>query len=333
MANTNKLSSANGLSYGFDNNGNTTAEGARTFTYNQNQRLIRVVDGSTTKGEYTYNGNGQRVKKTVNGVTTVFHYSLSGQLIAESDSAGSVTSEYVYLNGQPLTKIEGNSVYYYHNDHLGTPQKMTDSAGAVVWSADYKPFGEATITVSTITNNLRFPGQYYDTETGLNYNYFRDYNPVIGRYVQADPIGNMSGQNHLFVYVGNNPIRLTDPQGLLLGGPGATIGNPPPPRPPLGPPTPCTGGCHPGLGDPVCIKFDRQAFLNCLERKFARTALTNGFFTCARFCQVCAQEPHYMNPGCWACATCGGIDLYKVIECNEDATTRVKPDKCGKCPQ
>jgi hypothetical protein len=51
-----------------------------------------------------------------------------------------------------------------HNDHLGTPQKLTDSNGTVVWAADYKPFGEATIT-----NNLRFPGQYYDAETGLNY--------------------------------------------------------------------------------------------------------------------------------------------------------------------
>jgi RHS repeat-associated protein len=76
-----------------------------------------------------------------------------------------------------------------HNDHLGTPQKMTDSTGAVVWSVDYKPFGEASITVSTITNDLRFPGQYYDAETGLNYNYFRDYNPTIGRYIEADPIG------------------------------------------------------------------------------------------------------------------------------------------------
>jgi uncharacterized protein RhaS with RHS repeats len=69
--------------------------------------------------------------------------------------------------------------YYYHNDHLATPQKMTDSSGAVVWSADYKPFGEATVTVSTITNNLRGIGQYFDAETGLNYNYFRDYNPAI----------------------------------------------------------------------------------------------------------------------------------------------------------
>jgi RHS repeat-associated protein len=101
-----------------------------------------------------------------------------------------------------------------HNDHLGTPQKMTDGSGTIVWAADYKPFGEATITVSAITNNLRFPGQYYDTETGLNYNYFRDYNPAIGRYVEADPIGIQKGKNHLYGYVNANPVTGIDALGL-----------------------------------------------------------------------------------------------------------------------
>jgi RHS repeat-associated protein len=100
-----------------------------------------------------------------------------------------------------------------HNDHLATPQKMTDSSGAVVWAADYKPFGEATITVSTITNNLRFPGQYYDAETGLNYNYYRDYNPVMGRYIEKDPIGLRGGMNPYW-YVQNNPVNWIDPFGL-----------------------------------------------------------------------------------------------------------------------
>ena len=95
---------------------------------------------------------------------------------------------------------------------------MTDGTGAVVWSADYKPFGEATVTVSTITNNLRFPGQYFDAETGLNYNYFRDYNPVIGRYVESDPMGILEGTNHLFVYGRNNSIRFKDPLGLDTAG-------------------------------------------------------------------------------------------------------------------
>ena len=92
---------------------------------------------------------------------------------------------------------------------------MTDSSGTVVWSADYKPFGEATITVSTITNNLRFPGQYYDAETGLMYNFARTYNPAIGRYIESDPLGIEEGENHLYVYVENNPIVNSDPWGLM----------------------------------------------------------------------------------------------------------------------
>ncbi len=211
--NTNKLNTVGGVSYGFDNDGNTTSQGARQYTYNQNQRLVQVVDGAMT-ATYAYNDDGQRVKKNVNGTVTIFHYDLHGQLIAESNGAGAITARYVYLNGQPLAKIEGTNVYYYHNDALGTPQKMTDSTGTVVWAADYKPFGEATVTVSTITNNLRFPGQYYDAETGLHYNLNRDYSPPRGGYVQADPIGIQRGKNHLFVYVGNNPVNRIDPKGL-----------------------------------------------------------------------------------------------------------------------
>jgi len=100
----------------------------------------------------------------------------------------------------------GSPDWLIHTDHLATPQKMTDSSGTIVWSADYKPFGEATITVSTITNNLRFPGQYYDVETGLSYNYFRDYSPTIGRFIEKDPLGLKGGIN-LYSYVGNNSIN------------------------------------------------------------------------------------------------------------------------------
>ncbi len=210
--NTNKLTSANGISFGYDNNGNTTTEGAKQYIYNQNQRLIQVNNGATT-AYYTYNGNGQRVKKVVNGNATVFHYSLNGQLIAESNSAGNITAEYVYLNGQPLAKIEAANIYYYHPDHLGTPQKMTDSTGAIVWAADYKPFGEATVTISTITNNLRFPGQYYDAETGLHYNYYRDYNSATDRYIQTDPLGIDAGNNHPYIYADSNPEMYTDAMG------------------------------------------------------------------------------------------------------------------------
>jgi len=61
--------------------------------------------------------------------------------------------------------------------------------------------------------NLRFPGQYNDAESGLNYNFFRDYNPAIGRYVEADPIGIERGKNHLYGFTDNNPVNRIDPEG------------------------------------------------------------------------------------------------------------------------
>ena len=137
----------------------------------------------------------------------------NGLLMMESTGSGTITAEYAYMNGQPLAKIENSNVYYYHNDHLGTPMMMTDASGTVVWSADYKPFGETTVTVSTITNNIRFPGQYYDSETGLHQNWHRDYKAEMGRYVESDPIGIEGGKNHLYVYVGNNTVNWIDPRG------------------------------------------------------------------------------------------------------------------------
>jgi RHS repeat-associated protein len=107
----------------------------------------------------------------------------------------------------------GADYYFYHNDHIGTPQKITSVSGAVVWSARYSSFGEASIEVGTVTNNLRFPGQFYDAETGLHYNYHRYYDPKTGRYLSADPIGLIGGIN-LFAYVQDNPLKFADPKGL-----------------------------------------------------------------------------------------------------------------------
>nr|WP_281419310.1 RHS repeat-associated core domain-containing protein [Marinobacterium ramblicola] len=104
-------------------------------------------------------------------------------------------------------------VYYYQNDHLGTPQRLIVASGKVVWEARYTAFGKATILTEEVSNNLRFPGQYYDVETGLHYNYFRDYDPSTGRYIESDPIGLAGGMN-TYVFVGSNPISFIDPYGL-----------------------------------------------------------------------------------------------------------------------
>ena len=108
-------------------------------------------------------------------------------------------------------------IYYYVNDHLGTPQKILDQSGAVVWSGDYKPFGSVNATVADLGNSFRFSGQYYDSETGLHCNWHRYYDSNTGRYLTPDPIGFEGGIN-LYAYVQNNPINFIDPEGLSPAG-------------------------------------------------------------------------------------------------------------------
>ena len=128
--------------------------------------------------------------------------------------------------------VSTGNIYYFLNDRLGTPQLMTDDTGTVVWEASYQPFGEATVNPkSNVVNNFRFPGQYYDQETGLHYNYHRYYDPRIGRYLRADPSHTIQPEGvgipylfpfvlyspqelNCYTYVVNNPIMSSDPFGL-----------------------------------------------------------------------------------------------------------------------
>ncbi|MCK4815484.1 RHS domain-containing protein, partial [bacterium] len=87
-----------------------------------------------------------------------------------------------------VAQTPAEHIYYCINDHLGTPLRLIDDSGAVVWAADYKPFGKADLKVSTAENDFRFPDQYQDSETGLHYNWHRYYDSGIGRYLRADPL-------------------------------------------------------------------------------------------------------------------------------------------------
>ncbi len=194
-------------SFSYDANGNTQTKDAFTFTYDDTNRMAQVTDGASTTS-YGFNGKGERVRKS-GTATTLFHYDNAGNLLFESDTAGNTQVEYIWLGSQRLAMVSGGALYYTHVDHLGTPQLLTDGAGAVAWQAEYDPFGKATVTVASVTNNLRFPGQYYDGETGLHYNYFRDYDPGTGRYVESDPIGLGDGMN-TYTYVSANPLSYSD---------------------------------------------------------------------------------------------------------------------------
>ena len=106
-------------------------------------------------------------------------------------------------------------VHFIHTDHLGSPIAMTDHNQRIVWRAEYLPFGKTIVDPrSTASINLRLPGHYFDQQTGLHFNHFREYDPALGRYLQPDPIGLKGGINP-YVYANNNPLRFIDRNGLL----------------------------------------------------------------------------------------------------------------------
>ena len=200
--------------YAYDAGGRTTEDGRLRYRYGAEGRLAEITRASTgqRRAAYRYNALGERVRKLGTSVT-YYHYDLAGRLLAETDASGQTRAEYLYLGNEPLALSRSGQLYYYHNDHLGTPQKLTDGAGQVVWSASYRAFGKASVRAGYVTQNLRFPGQYYDGESGLHYNYQRYYDPDIGRYITSDPIGLRGGLN-TYAYVEGNPLSWSDPFGL-----------------------------------------------------------------------------------------------------------------------
>jgi RHS repeat-associated protein len=185
------------------------------FTYSNGNRLSQAAIAGGNTATYLYNALGERLTTTVGGVVTQYHYNQAGQVIAESNGKTGATSvQYVWLGGLPLAQIQGNgAINYIHADQTNTPQKMTNASQAVVWDREQQPFGETTSTTGTATCDLRAPGQVADPTSGLDYNMNRDYDPTLGRYIEADPIG-LAGGVSLYGYVGQNPVNASDPLGL-----------------------------------------------------------------------------------------------------------------------
>jgi RHS repeat-associated protein len=219
-----------------------TADGTAyaTFTYN-NANRASSVSGTAVAASYVYDYAGQRFSKTNPGFPAeVYSYSQGAQLIADNNN-GTVT-DYVYADGRPLAIIQpaatptANQINYVLTDHLGTPQIVSNTSAATVWSTTYQPFGTTGTISASINQNLRLPGQYSDTETGFSYNLNRDYIPSLGRYLQTDPSGLQAGIN-TYLYADGNPTVTIDPKGLDylyvldppsahgLGHAGALVGN------------------------------------------------------------------------------------------------------------
>ncbi|WP_336366014.1 polymorphic toxin-type HINT domain-containing protein [Marinobacter sp. C2H3] len=210
----------------YDANGNLLSKGPnadgtnadRRYVYDAEQRLARVEDSNgTVIARYGYNPLGHRLWKEVNGVITYFLYTSSG-LTAEYDASGNLLKEYQYLPSSPwmtnpLIMRQGGETFYYQVDHFGRPLTLIRDSGEVVWEGRYEAFGAASVVVSKVENNLRLAGQYFDAETGLHHNFMRDYDPALGRYIQADPVGFAGGVNR-YAYARLSPLMAIDPYGM-----------------------------------------------------------------------------------------------------------------------
>jgi len=197
-----------------------SASTAYTYTIDTLGDLRTVRLNGTVVATYAYDASDRRVSKTVGSTVTQYIYDLAGRLIAEADgTTGGTLKEYIWADDLPIgyvTDVTTTPVLYYiHADHLKAPQKITDAAKAIVWDGQFRPFGEERTITGTLTQNLRFPGQFFDAESLLHQNWNRDYDPSTGRYIQSDRIG-LSGGINTYSYVDGNPITSIDPEGERL---------------------------------------------------------------------------------------------------------------------
>ena len=215
------ISGSDNRVYQYDAAGNTLSDGLRTYEYNTANRLSRISKGSVVVDNH-YNGLGQRVRKLVSGSESRdvrYVYDEAGQTIGEYNADGTLLNEVVYLGDMPVLLIRPSGVFNIQADHLNTPRAVLTSAQVMVWKWDSTPFGETLANEDVDGNgvalpfNWRFPGQLFDAETGLHYNYFRTYDPNTGRYIESDPIGLAGGEN-TYSYVGAYVTGLIDPFGL-----------------------------------------------------------------------------------------------------------------------
>lgn len=205
------------------------------YTWNNANRMATATVGGSLKGTYLYNAMEQQVSRALTNMTPAgtIHsiYDRWGNLIAETDGFGNTVREYLWVAENmvavdqatnrtlfvPLAVVDdvdtvSPKLYYVHADHLNRPVKMTDGAKASVWDAVWLPFGGAHSITGTAANNARFPGQWYQLESDLHYNWHRSYDPTTGRYNKADPLGLVDGPS-IYAYAHNSPQMLVDPDG------------------------------------------------------------------------------------------------------------------------
>jgi RHS repeat-associated protein len=208
----NRLTSVDGVNYTWDVNGNLTNDGSTSYTYNHANRLVGVAQGNT-QVQYAYNGNGDRVRETANGVTT--HYVLDLNLgLTQVLEDG--TNTYLYGNERIAQEGAEGELSYFLSDVLGNVRQLADESGGVTLTRNYDPYGNVMSSVGSGSTRYGFTGEWTSASTDLLYLRARFYDSYLNQFIQADtivPDFEKPQSLNLYSYSLNNPINFTDPTG------------------------------------------------------------------------------------------------------------------------
>ncbi len=219
----NEIAAINGGAYSYDSNGNLVDDGAKTYEYDYENRLLKVSrkSGGGVLGEYRYDTLGRRISKQAAGTGISYYY--DNARVIEEQSGGVTSATYTYGNDldEVLTMERGGQSYYYHANSLGSIVALSDTSGGIVEQYTYNVYGQPNIfddsgvllLSSAVNNRYLFTGGEFDGESGLQFNRNRYLSYRMGRWISQDPIGYKDSLN-LYEYVQNNPINFIDPTGL-----------------------------------------------------------------------------------------------------------------------
>ncbi|MDU0352996.1 RHS repeat-associated core domain-containing protein [Paraglaciecola aquimarina] len=199
-------SGSKSYNFSYDDKGNVTDNGTRSFGYNTANQMVDS-DGYL----YTYDGNNKRVKEHGSNGLSYSFYASNGKLMYRK--ANNQHIDYYYLGGKLVANKKASTVTYLHSDYLGSTAAESNSAGTVTDRMHYQPFGES---IETPKDDVGYTGHKFDTDLGLSYMQARYYDPVIGRFYSNDPVGYIGTVDSFnrYSYVANNPYRYTDPTGM-----------------------------------------------------------------------------------------------------------------------
>jgi RHS repeat-associated protein len=232
----NRLTAANGNSYGYDGNGNLTskvdATGGWAYSWDSENRLKQAALSGGVTVNYSYDALGRRIQRSdSNGGTTKFVYD-GADVVRDLNANLTVAASYLNSLGidDKLQRNIGGIVSYFLTDHLGSTRALTDTSGSVGANLDYDSFGN--LTIGSPTTRHTFTGRELDPDTGLLYYRARWYNQQQGRFISEDPI-DLKGGINLYTYVGDAPLGYVDPWGLerlnyILSPPPVQPASPPP---------------------------------------------------------------------------------------------------------